>query len=304
MSTQLGPRVYRITLNHALAMRLTGYALALFYLALGMVLAFAPGDFQVGELRTLVLGGVGVIAVCVGTVVVHELVHGVVFRLFGGTPRYGIGRIGWLGVYAYATAPGVPFTLMQMTVICLAPLAVISAITIAAGLVAPASAGFAAVAFVTNFSGAAGDVWMVVQMWRFRTCRHLQLVDMEQGLDIHTADPAASAIAARAATRHNAGYVHRILLRWLVTSTLLIGGSVVLSVPLSMVNAPALTLGPRQFAMASYSTGPGGAFYLTLDLAVIFGVALVCACVSVLFTTSLKGRVDDSATGSPHPVML
>ena len=305
MSTELGQPVYRITLNHALAMRLTGYALALLYVAVGMVYTAGPsGDYRIGDLRTLALAGIGALVVCTGTILVHELVHGAFFRVFGATPKYGVGRISWFGFYAYATAPGVPFTLMQMTVICLAPLLVISIAAIVAGFSAPAAAGFASLAFVTNFSGAAGDLWMVFQMWRFRNCRELRLVDTDRGLHIHTPDPAASAIAIALTAKHSGGYVHRILLRWLVTSTMLAGGVVLLAVPLSMANADRLTIGPRQFAIATYTTAPEGGFSMTLDLNAILIVGLVSAVVSLLFARRLKDPNNGQAPGSPHPALM
>ena len=66
--TELGQPVYRITMNHALAMRLTGYALTLFYVALGIVYVTAPGGgYRIGDMRALVWSSVGAVAVFAGT---------------------------------------------------------------------------------------------------------------------------------------------------------------------------------------------------------------------------------------------
>jgi hypothetical protein len=306
MTDQLREPVYRITLNHALAVRLTGYALALFYVALGIVYVTAPGgSLRIGDIRALVWASVGAVAVFVGTIVLHELIHGWCMRLFGARPTYGVGRIGWFGLYAYATAPGVPFTLRQMTVICLAPLVLITVACVAIGFAAPAVFGLTALAFVTNFSGAAGDLWMVIQMWRFRRCRELQLVDIATGLDIHSPDPAALIVARRLAEKHARGIVHRILLRWFVTATVLIAAAILLSVPLSVMNLGEVTLGLRPFAIATYETHPDGTFGMTIDLMTIFCVGLLGAGVSVLFGRPPRNREDGAtSSGSPHPALL
>jgi len=301
--------VHRLTLDHALSMRLTAYAIALLYLALGIVLALtssSPYQFG-GGARTLVIGGLGGLAVFVITILVHELVHGLFMRLFGGRPRYGVGRIGWLGIYAYATAPGVPFTLWQMTVICLAPLVAISGLTLAVLWLIPAAAGFAALAFVTNVSGAAGDLWMVAQMWRFRNCRELRLVDVATGLDIHTPDPAGAAIARRLVERSRGGIVHRILLRWLAASTGLLVVAMLLAVLLSMSGAGETALGAGRFAIARYGALPDGGFEMTLDLNVVGAVGLLFALISLVAVRPAKRpRSSDSGDpgSSPHPAFL
>ena len=303
--TELGQPVYRITLNHALAMRLTGYALALFYVALGLVSVTAPADgFRIGDLRAFAWASIGAVAVFVATIVLHELVHGWFMRFFGARPAYGIGRIGWFGFYAYATAPGVPFTLMQMTVICLAPFVLITTASVAIGIMAPAVIGLTALAFVTNVSGAAGDLWIVIQMWRFRRCRELRLVDTATGLDIHSPDPAASIVAARLAEKHAGGIVHRILLRWFVMATATIAVAIVLSFPLSLLKSVDFAIGPRAFAIATYVTHADGTYGMTLNLTVIFSVGLLCAVVSVLLGRPRRNRGDDPASGSPHPAFL
>jgi hypothetical protein len=293
--------VYSLTLNRAVALRLTGYALALFYIGLAIVFSLSPSGVRVGSLWALAAGVIAFVA----TILVHEWIHGLFMRLYGGAPRYGVGRIG-IAFYAYATAPSVPFTLMQMTVICLAPLLLISAAAFTIAWLVPGGAALAALAFVTNLSGAAGDMWMVVQMWRFRHCRDLRLVDSEQRLDIHTPDPRASAVAATLAARHGGGVVPRILVRWLLASTLIVCAVVLLSVPLSMSGVASMSLGPPSFAVAVYTLQPDGGFSMMLDFGVVFATGLMYALISVAFTRRAGGRAPESTPpdDAPHPALV
>jgi hypothetical protein len=226
-------------------------------------------------------------------------------RLFGGRPQYGVGRLNWIAFYAYATAPGAPFTLMQMTVICLAPLVLISAGTLAIAWLAPAAGMFAMVAFATNFSGAAGDLWMVVQMWRFRRCHQLRFADVDNGLDIHTPDPAASAIAAALAARRNS-IGPRILLRCLAASSLMLVAVVPLGLLISMSSLRHVTIGPSQFAIVSYDVSETGAFGVSLDIGALLVVGLICALLSLIVVRPAKRRAADESpsAGSPHPALL
>ncbi|MCC5632777.1 DUF3267 domain-containing protein [Nostoc sphaeroides CHAB 2801] len=61
--------------------------------------------------------------ICI-TTIVHELVHGIAFAAFGGSPRYGL-KVKYFLPLAYATSPGEFFRRNAFIMIGLAPLVVL-----------------------------------------------------------------------------------------------------------------------------------------------------------------------------------
>ena len=99
------------------------------------------------------------LGVLVAVIVVHEALHGVGFRLFGGRPKFGLAFASTFPV-AYAACPGRRFTRGQFLVIGALPVVVIDAVAIALGAFAPlASLGAAAIAI--NSAGAVADLWTI-----------------------------------------------------------------------------------------------------------------------------------------------
>jgi hypothetical protein len=101
----------------------------------------------------------GAAAVVVVVIAVHEALHGIGFRAFGGRPRFGAGLASGFPV-AFAFCPGHRFTRNQFLVIGALPPVVIDAVALALGAFAPlATIGWLAIAF--NTAGAVGDLWMI-----------------------------------------------------------------------------------------------------------------------------------------------
>ncbi|MBI4771421.1 MAG: DUF3267 domain-containing protein [Chloroflexi bacterium] len=115
------------------------------------------------------------------TLMLHELAHGSVMRLYGARPQYGV----LLRALAfYATAPGYGFTRNQYLTLILAPLVSLSLLA-AVGIVAlagsPIVALLAACASL-NAAGASGDVWMAVIVARYPA--HAYVIDERDGMRI------------------------------------------------------------------------------------------------------------------------
>jgi hypothetical protein len=91
------------------------------------------------------------------TFVAHEAVHGLVFRAFGGRPRFGAGFTYGMP-YFYAACPGQWFVRDRFLLVGLAPLIVLDAIALLLMLPA-ATAFFGASMLAFNTSGAVGDLW-------------------------------------------------------------------------------------------------------------------------------------------------
>ena len=118
----------------------------------------APTEYTVG------LAGIGVAAaLSVATVVVHELVHGLAYRLLGYRVEYGIALN--MGA-AYAAAFGQFQTRGDNLAVGLAPLLAFTVILtpLLAGPLPVALAAF--LALVVNTSGAVGDLYLVWRLLR------------------------------------------------------------------------------------------------------------------------------------------
>ena len=89
-----------------------------------------------------------------------------------------------------------------MTIIGLAPFVILSLASLVLMLLVPTLANLSAVIFITNFSGAVGDLWIVREMARFRHSRDVWAVDSRDALEIHSADPNAQKIAKRLGARN------------------------------------------------------------------------------------------------------
>jgi len=91
------------------------------------------------------------------TFVLHEAIHGLVFRAFGGRPRFGAG-ITYGMPYFYAACPGQWFVRDRFLMVGLAPLIVLDAAALL--LMLPAATAFlGATLLAFNTSGAVGDLW-------------------------------------------------------------------------------------------------------------------------------------------------
>src|SRR3990170_884282 len=121
-TAERGAPAYTIGLSKMLVTRLSAYGMLLFFLAAG-VFSSLIGREGSGGISALY------VATFFGTLVAHELVHGLFFRIFGGKPRYGAG-VKYFFPYFYATSPGTAFRLRQMIIIGLAPLFTISTLSL------------------------------------------------------------------------------------------------------------------------------------------------------------------------------
>ena len=104
----------------------------------------------------LLIGLVGYVVI----MVVHELLHGVAFVLWGGKPYYGAK----LPIALYCGARNQVFPRNYYLVIGLAPFVIITLAGIIFTLLAPTLSPYALFALVGNVSGAAGDLWVVKRL--------------------------------------------------------------------------------------------------------------------------------------------
>ncbi|HZT99844.1 MAG TPA: DUF3267 domain-containing protein [Ktedonobacteraceae bacterium] len=101
----------------------------------------------------------------VGSVIIlpiHEVLHGLAITFWGGTPHYGAK----LPFALYCGAKNQLFHRNAYLVVALTPIVVITLAAILFTLLSPILASYTLLASISNFSGAAGDVWMVAKLWR------------------------------------------------------------------------------------------------------------------------------------------
>jgi Putative zincin peptidase len=305
MTTPSDRPVTIINVTPSLAIRLTIYGMML--LAIGLeimsVLLEKIGYTSHSDTAWLVIG-VKITAVYFVTLALHEAVHGFFFWVFGGHPKYGAGLAAWFLPYFYATAPGDPFTLFQMTVIGLAPFVVLSAASLALLLLGSAWSTIAAAAFVTNFSGATGDLWFVGQILRFRHCRDLRLIDLKSGLAVHSSDPEAKAIAERLPDGRIRA-LSGLLVHWFVASAILFTSIFPAAILLDLLHMGNTTIGPSWFPLFSVVSVEGQSFGISFGGNAILVTGLLLALLFLPFDVFKRKRNDDSGSGSsPHPAFL
>ena len=145
---------------------LVGYAAALLALrGPGLVRRFVrvdplPDGFLIVP-DVVLLGGVFV-AVVIGVPVVHELVHGTVYRLLGYEVRYGVAPS--VGGF-YVAAPGRFQPQRVVLAVGLAPLVVLTPIGLLLVAVGgPITQAIAYLGLVLNTSGAVGDLYLVARL--------------------------------------------------------------------------------------------------------------------------------------------
>lgn len=129
----------------------------------GALLWFLQGRPEGGSVSFGLGGIVAVFLVCLATYLVHEAIHGLVFRLLGYRVSFGFAA----HVPAFYTAAfGQFITWRDNLLVGVAPFIVITAVAVPL-LAAPLPvASVAYLVLLVNTSGAVGDVYMSWRLWR------------------------------------------------------------------------------------------------------------------------------------------
>ncbi len=150
--------------------------LIFFSLALGVGKLAMAGSFTFGP------GEIGIALVCILlTLVLHELTHGVVMRLFGAKPAYGIL---WKKMMLYATSPGFAYRRNAYVCILLAPLILISILVVLGMWMGQGTLWVVVLGLcgAINASGAIGDMWMTTVVLRYAPAAHV--MDERDGIRV------------------------------------------------------------------------------------------------------------------------
>lgn len=264
--------IYVMGLGKAVNLRLAAYSVLLVFLALGVFSASTGGDHSGGTVGGF-LEPVLYVLVYLAAMVVHELVHGLFFRFFGGRPRYGAG-ITLFVPYFYATSPG-RFSPRQMIIIGLAPLVTISAVSVAGAIVAPTLVGYLAVVFIGNAAGAVGDLWMASRLGAFLRVQDAAVADLGDRMAVFSGEPEAGVIAARLSARDERpqGFV----VHWVAATAAVLAIAVLVGIVGSFLTERIL-IGPAQFPLVEFAnTGSGGELGFSLYPPVLAGLLFALA---------------------------
>lgn len=276
--------IYHFQITPRLALQWSGLSLILILMTLIGVAAFYEaihgeswGIFppnmhtQVGQ---ILLAIAGIVGIPFGTIVMHELVHGIAFAAFGGSPRYGM-KFTYLLPIAYATAPGDRFSRNDFVVIGLAPLVMIDLIGLMILAIAP---HFAWVGWVVvlNTAGAIGDIWIVALL--LRSPPSIQIEDREDGIAIYAPKTIGRQDLPFAYSRRATSPFQV----WLNTTLLALIGLLVamllLPILLSLLNVPTFTLGTEGLSLFRWQqsdTGFGFSFNPLLLLSIAAGIGII-----------------------------
>jgi hypothetical protein len=109
----------------------------------------------------------------------HEWLHGLAIRHYGGEPRYGVGVAHFILPYAYATTDH-EFTRDQFVVVLLTPLVAITAL--ATPVMVGLGWGWLVIPLAANAAGAVVDVWMALTLTNYPA--HVLVQDYGDGVRI------------------------------------------------------------------------------------------------------------------------
>lgn len=170
----------RIELSKDLAYTLNGIGILLLivfgYLFLSLyshITGKSSGTINVSDISGMIL----VILLFIGTLILHELIHGFFVSMYGGKPRYGAGIYSILP-YLYTTTNSI-FPRNKFIIIYIAPLAVISIFGVIGLAAFPTIAHWILLPLAVNASGSVGDLWMTRILLRYPV--HVLVEDYKTG---------------------------------------------------------------------------------------------------------------------------
>jgi hypothetical protein len=272
-SSRSHPPLERFTVSRQTAIEWTGLGTAGFVVSLfvlGGLYTVVTGQFDLSisvdaeNLGSAAVGGLLVLLLSAGTIVVHELLHGVAMKYYGGEPRYGAGVTHFVLPYAYATTD-TEFTRNQFIVTALTPLVVITAVGVPLMLLLELPV--LVVPLALNVGGAVGDLWMVRLLLRYPA--DVDVVDDVTGLRVFGDADHAPVDSPR-------GVLRSSLVGFGVAVGLCFLAAMLAPVVLDVAGVSSLTLGPAgtPWNIFQFESGPDG-FSTSFGLGGILGLSAV-----------------------------
>ncbi|MEC4814932.1 MAG: DUF3267 domain-containing protein [Scytonema sp. PMC 1069.18] len=282
---------YIFRVSPDLTLRWTGLSILLFFISVAGVSAYYQAihnrPWSLGtqtNYNGAFSGFLLFVTVLIGTLFFHELVHGLAFTAFGGSPRYGVG-IKYFLAYAYATSPGTLFSRNAFVVISLAPLVVIDIMCLFLLALFP-QAMWLGWLVIINTCGAIGDIWMAILL--LRCPASIQVEDHRSGMAIYTPPNVDVRSLPFKTPTHKA---RSALWVWVSTTLLFLIvvpiSSLLLTIIFDVLRVPSFILGTEDFWILRWQNndqGFGIVFHLPSILAIAATIGLVGILLKVLHT--------------------
>lgn len=163
---------------------------SLVLVAVGVVLFAIPLIIERAAIQFDPIHVAAIAAVTASLIVLHEGIHGVVMKSFGGRPRFGIAMVAGVVPAVYTTAPGDRFDRLQYLVVALAPAIAISIVGFAVSFTA--AGPFLFVPLALHLGGCAGDAAATRQV--LRQPRGTIYEDLRDGIRFHRPSPGGVSI--------------------------------------------------------------------------------------------------------------
>jgi len=107
---------------------------------------------------------------------VHEFIHGIAYKIFGGTVKYGFKLI-----YAYTMeTSGISLSKTQFLIVLLSPLVTISLLAFVFSSIIGCQ--ILCMGFIINFAGSSGDIVMALYLCKIE--KNHRIIDRKYGFDI------------------------------------------------------------------------------------------------------------------------
>ncbi len=221
------------------------------------------------------------ISLFIGTLILHELVHGFFVSKYGGKPRYSAG-IYFILPYFYTTTKTI-FSRNQVIIICIAPLLVISIAGVAAMAAFPTIAHFILIPLIVNASGSVGDLWMIRTLLRYpeqilAEDKKFGLIIYGRGIDKPMNVPAG-------------GFGSKFLKGFMLSLISLVILLNILSMVLDLTGTESFTIGPQNspYTIFEYSSPKDKeGFFSSLIIFPVLSISGVAGLVYTIFTAVYK----------------
>jgi len=106
------------------------------------------------------------LGVIVAVIILHEAVHGVLFLVLGGKPRFGVKLVGRFFPVAYATSRA-PILRNQYLLVCLGPFLTLTLVFLVTGILANTD-GIVALALMAMAMNVSGSIADLIAAWKIR----------------------------------------------------------------------------------------------------------------------------------------
>lgn len=157
-------------------------ALLSFLLGFALLLLMTGKDQWLNYIETSIYNGqiLALPTILLGVVILHELLHGLAYMIFGAKLKFGIKH---LNVYTMDIS-GTLYTPPQMAMILLLPLFLVTGLLLVSGILFPFLSYWIVIGILYNISGSSGDIFMLgFILFMGKGCK---IKDEEYGFGLYT----------------------------------------------------------------------------------------------------------------------